>query len=167
MTAEAEQVSGDLSVMGLMVRARMGDQNAWDALVEWYAPLIWSICRRYRLSNADAHDVGQSVWSQLVDQLDRISDPAALPGWLATATRCECERVGGPTPGPQAAERRVTVLEAFLHLPPRDQQLMKLLVQDSPLPFAEISMRMGTSVDSIGPWRHRCLERLRRGLTEP
>ena len=93
MTAEGGPVRGDLSVTGLVTRARNGDQQAWDALVDRYAPLIWSICRRHRLGGADAGDVGQSVWLQLVDQLDRIRDPAALPGWLATTTRRECVRV--------------------------------------------------------------------------
>ncbi len=74
-------------VTDLVTRARNGDQQAWDALVERYAPLIWSICRRHRLAGADADDVGQGVWLQLAEQLDRVRDPAALPGWLATTTR--------------------------------------------------------------------------------
>jgi len=57
------------------------------------APLIWSICWKFRLGHVDAQDVGQSVWLCLVDQLDKIRDPAALPGWLATTTRRECGRV--------------------------------------------------------------------------
>ena len=83
----------DPTVTDLVTRARNGDKQAWDALVERYAPLIWSICRRHRLGGADAEDVGQNVWLQLVDQLDTIRDPAALPGWLATTTRRECGRV--------------------------------------------------------------------------
>ena len=43
-----------LSVTDLVTRAKNGEQQAWDALVERYAPLIWSICRRYRLEEADA-----------------------------------------------------------------------------------------------------------------
>jgi Helix-turn-helix domain len=39
----------DLAVTDLVTRAQDGDQQAWYALVERYAPLIWSICRRYRL----------------------------------------------------------------------------------------------------------------------
>ena len=78
---------------GLVARAGNGDKQAWDELVERYAPLIWSICRRYRLDRADADDVGQIVWLQLVDQLGSIRDPAALPGWLATTTQRECGRV--------------------------------------------------------------------------
>ena len=83
----------DPMVIDLVTRARNGDKQAWEALVERYATLIWSICRRHRLGDGDAEDVGQSVWLQLVDQLNRIRDPAALPGWLATVTRRECLRV--------------------------------------------------------------------------
>ena len=39
----------NLQVIDLVTRAGNGDQEAWDALVERYAPLIWSICRRYQL----------------------------------------------------------------------------------------------------------------------
>jgi Sigma-70 region 2 len=74
-------------VTDLVTRARTGDKLAWDALVERYAPLIWSVCGRYRLSRADAEDAGQSVWLHLAGQLDKIRDPAALPGWLATTSR--------------------------------------------------------------------------------
>src|SRR5271155_2188706 len=40
------------SVTDLVTRARNGDQQAWDALVERYASLIWSICRGHRLGDA-------------------------------------------------------------------------------------------------------------------
>ncbi len=39
----------DDPVVTLVMRARDGDERAWAALVERYAPLIWSLCRRYRL----------------------------------------------------------------------------------------------------------------------
>ncbi len=68
-------------------------EQAWDELVEGYAPLIWSICRRYRLCRAYADDVGRSVWLKLVGQLASLRDPAALPGWPATTTQRECGRV--------------------------------------------------------------------------
>ncbi len=77
----------------LVTGAGNGDQQAWDELVDRYAPLIWSICRRYRLGRADAEDAGQSVWLRLADQLASLRDPAALPGWLATTTQRECGRV--------------------------------------------------------------------------
>ncbi len=176
----------DPVVIDLVARVRNGDRQAWDALVERYAPLTWSICRRHRLGDADAEDVGQSVWLQLVDQLDKVRDPAALPGWLATTTRRECARVLRAVHGPHAAgywldaetipddqaqmadqqvlvaERHAALREAFTHLPPCDQQLIALLIQDPPVPYAEISARLGIPVGSIGPNRSRCLDRLRR-----
>ena len=173
-------------VTDLVTRARTGDKRAWDALVERYAPLIWSICRRYRLGRADAEDVGQSVGLRLAGQLDKIRDPAALPGWLATTTRRECGRVLRTAHGPHApvhapdagslpdqqagaadqellaAERHAALRDALSRLPQDGQQLIALLIADPPVPYAEISTRLGIPVGSIGPNRSRCLDRLRR-----
>jgi RNA polymerase sigma factor (sigma-70 family) len=183
---DARPVRDDQVVIDLVAGARNGDKQAWDALVERYAPLIWSICRRHRLVDADADDVAQSVWLHLVDQLDRVRDPAALPGWLATTTRRECVRVLRAARGPQVtgyavdaetvpdeqartveqdllvAERHAALREAFSHLPPNGQQLIALLIADPPLPYAEISARLGIPVGSIGPNRSRCLDKMRR-----
>ena len=179
-------MSDDSSVPALVARARDGDKQAWDAIVERYAPLIWAICRRYRLDRPDADDVGQSVWLRLVDQLPLIRDPAALPGWIATTTRRECGRLVSaprrrevlgyaqdvaemPDPSPGAAdaevlvaERNAVLREAFRQLPPRCQELIGLLIADPPVPYADISGKLGIPVGSIGPTRARCLERLRR-----
>src|SRR5690348_14617926 len=83
----------DSPVVALVVRAMDGDERAWAALVERSAPLIWSLCRRYRLDTSDIADVGQNVWLLLVNHLGKIREPAALPGWLATTTRRECARI--------------------------------------------------------------------------
>ena len=72
-------------------------------MVERFAPLIWSIGRRYQLGGADAEDVSQAVWLQLVDHLGGVRDPAALAGWLASTTRRECGRVLRRTRRPHAA----------------------------------------------------------------
>src|ERR1700734_3899199 len=84
---DVDQACDGPLVIPLLTRARGGDKRAWDARVEQYAPLIWSICRQYRLGRDDADDIGQSVWMHLVEQLDKIRNPAALAGWLATTPR--------------------------------------------------------------------------------
>ncbi len=176
----------DPLVTDLVTRARNGEKQAWDTIVERYAPLIWSICRRHQLGGTDAEDVGQTVWLQLVDQLDNLREPAALPGWLASTTRRECCLVlratrrlpgGGYVldaeniPDEQSvtaehelllAERNAALREAFTRLPPGYQQMLALLIADPPMPYAEISARLGISVGSIGPYRGRCLDKLRR-----
>src|SRR3977135_3479962 len=83
----------DPHVVALVTRASGGDQGAWHELVDRYAPLVYTICTRYRLNNTDIEDVGQNVWLLLVEQLGKIREPAALPGWLATTTARECLRV--------------------------------------------------------------------------
>jgi DNA-directed RNA polymerase specialized sigma24 family protein len=60
------------------------------------------------------------------------------------------------------AERHAALREAFAQLPTCDQQLIALLIQDPPVPYAEISARLGIPVGSIGLTRIRCLDRLRR-----
>jgi RNA polymerase sigma factor (sigma-70 family) len=191
MTAEPASLRAsprrdDPVVIDLVTRARGGDKQAWDALVERYAPLIWSICRRHGLDDADADDVGQSVWLHLVDQLDRIRDPAALPGWLATTTRRECGRAVRAARGPYPtgyvmdaesipdeqlltaehelliAEQHAALYQAFTDLPPCCRRLIALLTEDPPVPYAQISATMGIPLGSIGPTRRRCLNRLRR-----
>ena len=174
----------DPQVTDLVIRASRGDRQAWDALVERYAPLIWAICCRYRLAGTDAEDVSQAVWLHLVEQLGNLRDPAALPGWLATTTRRECGRVQRATaklpgdgqvlenlPDAQAitaenelltAERHAALREAFARLPAASQQLLALLIADPPLPYAEISARLGIPIGSIGPNRSRCVDKLRR-----
>ena len=93
LTGQASRRRGDPVVTGLVTRARNGDRQAWDELVDRYAPLVWSICRWHRLEAADAQDAAQTVWLTLVEHLDSLRDPAALPGWLATTTRRECGRI--------------------------------------------------------------------------
>jgi hypothetical protein len=41
----ADPACDDLVVIDLVTRARKSDKQAWDALVERYSALIWSICR--------------------------------------------------------------------------------------------------------------------------
>jgi len=183
---DIDKTCDDSVVIDLVASARDGDVRAWDALVERYAPLIWSICRRYRLDRADADDVGQSVWLHLVGHLDKIREPAALAGWLATTTRRECGRLVRAARGPRAvtyaldaenmadahsdmaeqevlaAERHAALREAYSHLPTECQRLVAMLTADPPVPYAEISATLAMPVGSIGPTRSRCLDRMRR-----
>ena len=92
---------GDPAAAALPARAAAGDQGAWDEIVERYAPMVWSICTRFPLSDRDLEDVAQNVWLQLVEQLGKPPEPAALAGWLAAATRRECRRVVTAARGPE------------------------------------------------------------------
>ena len=121
-----------------------------------------------------------------MDHMESIRCPAALPGWLVTTTQRECCRVLDASRRPVAvryaldaenivddrammaeerllaAERHAAIHEAVMDLPKSFQRLISLLIEDPPVPYAEISTRLGIPVGSIGPTRGRCLERLRR-----
>jgi RNA polymerase sigma factor (sigma-70 family) len=170
----------------LVTRARDGDEEAWNQLIDRYAPLVWSICRRNQLSRADTDDVGQTVWLLLVEQLGNLREPAALPGWLATTTQREALRIlrkahryesmgsvadielTADQSAPMieheivAAERAAAVRAALAELPPRCQRLLSMLMSDPPLSYTEISATLPIPMGSIGPQRSRCLDRLRR-----
>jgi RNA polymerase sigma factor (sigma-70 family) len=173
----------DPTVVDLVTRARDGEKNAWDELVERYAPLVFSVCRRYRLAPPDIDDVGQSVWLRLVEHLPGLREPAALPGWIATTTQRECFRLirstsrvepvdlaESPDVPEQAIaeeevlrhERRTILRTAFAELSRRCQLLLALLIQDPPPPYDEISRRLQVPIGSIGPNRARCLTKLRQ-----
>jgi RNA polymerase sigma factor (sigma-70 family) len=176
----------DPSVIALVTRAADGDQAAWNELVDRYAPLVWSICNRYRLNRSDIDDVFQNTWLLLVEHIGKLREPAALPGWLATTTQREClhhlqaahkrhEQAGGepdqlapPVHGDTLVEEEILIAErnaalraAFAELPRHCQQLLGMLMSDPPFSYAQISAALQMKVGSIGPNRARCLERLR------
>jgi RNA polymerase sigma factor (sigma-70 family) len=175
----------DPSVVALVARAAGSDPSAWNEIVDRYAPLVWSICTRYQLSRQDTEDVGQTVWLLLVEQLGKLREPAALPGWLATTTARECLRAATAARKSErlgtllddairfaddvvieeevlTAERNASLRAAFAALPPRCRRLLALLLSDSPPSYAEIAATLDIPVGSIGPQRGRCLGRLRR-----
>lgn len=172
----------------LLARARAGDQQAWDALVDRYSGLVWSVARSHRLGSADAADVHQATWLRLVEHLDAIREPERLGSWLATTARRESlavlRRAGRDLPvgdlltlEPRAAdttgvdddllrrERDRHLWRAFGELAGQCQSVLRLLLLDPPPSYAEISAALDIPIGSIGPTRARCLDQLRRRLT--
>ena len=172
------------SLIDLVSAARAGDKDAWDALVDRFLPLVTCVIAKHRLPPSDADDVNQIVWLRLVEHLNDLREPLALPGWLATIARNESLGIirlrGRMTPvDPQSApweradpepeldaelirqERAVALREATLELAPQRRELLKLLMADPPMSYDEISARLGIPKGSIGPTRARILEQLR------
>jgi RNA polymerase sigma factor (sigma-70 family) len=182
-SAEETRMSQPPDVEQLVEAARAGDADAWDALVDRYLPLVTAVIRRLRLSPADADDVNQTVWLRLVEHLDAVREPRALPGWLATTARHEGLRLikrrardlpvdpAGTTfdtpevvdPGEALVQdlRSHALREAMLDLSEPRRELLLLLLADPPLSYDEISARLGIPRGSIGPTRARALEQLR------
>jgi RNA polymerase sigma factor (sigma-70 family) len=179
-------MTGDGRVADLVARARDGDERAWGELVTRYAPLVRNVCRLYHLDESDTLDVAQAVWLVMLEHLNSLIEPSALPGYIRTTTRREClhlltgkggrqrQELVGEVDGETGdhsealdemlvqAQRHTALLEALADMPPQHQQLIMLLIHDPPLKYAEIGLRLDMSVGSIGPTRARCLEKIRQ-----
>ncbi|MFE5034975.1 RNA polymerase sigma factor [Streptomyces sp. NPDC056683] len=180
--------------VGALVRAAVdGDAAAWKALVEGLSPLVWSVVRAHRLSDADGHEVYQTVWFRFAQHLGRIREPDKAGSWLASTARNECLKVIRgltrllPTDDPQVLDRvsedrtpeqslidaedeadeaeRIRLLwQEFEELGDRCRQLLRVLMASPPPSYVEVSVALGIAVGSIGPLRQRCLRRLRARL---
>lgn len=169
----------------LLAAAARGDQGAWNALVEEFTGLLWSIARGYRLGPEDAGDAVQLTWLRLVENLERIDDPRRLPGWLSTTMRREClqvlRRKGRERPsvvaetmldladaGPpvDAAliedERDRALWKALGAISERCRTLLRVLMASPPPAYVDVAAALGMAVGSIGPTRQRCMTELRR-----
>lgn len=168
-----------------------GEQAAWDALVERYSALIFSIPLKYGLSEPDAADVFQSVCVTLLEKLASIRDPRGLPAWIITTTTRHCwaqlrlrnrelsrlstgeltveEEPADPDPLPDeevlALERQHQVRSAVSQLPANCKRLLEALFSDTAgQSYQELAEAMGIPLNSLGPTRARCLGKLKKLL---
>jgi RNA polymerase sigma factor (sigma-70 family) len=75
----------------LVGRCRAGDAAAWNELVERFSRYVYAICTQgFRLSEHDAEDVFQDVFTRVYTHLDRLRDDEAFRPWLAQLTRRTC-----------------------------------------------------------------------------
>ncbi|MFE6282268.1 RNA polymerase sigma factor [Streptomyces sp. NPDC057877] len=184
----------DRADVGALVQSAVdGDAAAWKALVEGLSPLVWSVVRAHRLSDADAHEVYQTVWFRFAQHLGRIREPEKTGSWLASTARHESLKVIRssrrltPTDDPQLldrvsedrtpeqslldseeaaaqSERIRRMWQEFEELGERCRQLLRVLMSSPPPSYQEVSAALGIAVGSIGPLRQRCLRRLRARL---
>jgi RNA polymerase sigma factor (sigma-70 family) len=176
-------------VATLVSRAAAGDEGAWHEIVGRYSGLLWSLARSYGLATQQASDVVQTAWLRLVEHIGDLRQPERVGAWLATTTRREALRTvaaqrreeprdderawdqpAEPQDAPDAAlihrEERAQLLAALADLPPRQQQLLRVLSADPAPSYQEVADVMGMPVGSIGPTRARALQRLRTALTD-
>ena len=184
----------DESDLQLVSACRLGDQLAWEKLVRRYQRLIYAIPRRAGLSEDQAAEIFQDVFTTLFEKLNDIEDPERLQAWLVTTTRrrtlrtisrmpdrlrsdsddeetsrAEAMRDESPLPDEQLLilEEQHRIRTAVSQLDPRCQTLVELLFyQREPPTYAEVAKVLGVPEGSVGPTRARCLGKLLRILTK-
>lgn len=181
---------GPQDLLARLVKAAAdGDAGAWGQLVDRFASLLWSVCRKYRLTEEDAADVVQLTWLRLLEHLDRIRDPQRLAGWLATTCRHECQALlrksrslrsvepeqmdrladdGSLVDEPLlTAEEHAALWQAFQLLSEWCQRVLRELIvdaEDGPPSYRLAAARLQSPPGSLGPTRARCLTQLRKLL---
>ena len=170
----------------LVSRCLNNDSEAWDALVEKYARLVYSVPFRYGLAVPDAEEVFHTVWTKVVEKLSTLRDVTKLSSWLITTASRESwrlirgrqtaqiktppvptEQIEIPSPDPsveaiQLLEEQQLVHEALKQMPDRWRHLFWHLYYDPLEPsYNDIASHLGIPVDSIGRQRARCLEKLK------
>jgi len=170
----------------LVAECLQGNQNAWEAMVEKYRNLVYSVPVKYRMPPQDAADVFQAVWTELFAELPKLRSAGALRSWLITVAGHKCyqwkrqqvtqdqaedatlELVDPQASYPdwrQVVEREQMLRDALFQLPPRCREMVRLLFyQQPPLPYKEVAEKLGLAEGSIGFIRGRCLKKLRTVL---
>ncbi|WP_414936127.1 RNA polymerase sigma factor [Amycolatopsis sp. cmx-11-51] len=150
----------------------------WDVKV--VSAAVLSALKTYRLSEADAKDVCQEAWLELLRAPGVLRDEANLRAWLTTTARRRALRMitrsrretPRPLPGPDTtpeaevvrAERDRALWAAVDCLPDLHRRLIWLLAHRPELSYAQLAGELGISPASIGRVRRRCLDRLERAL---
>ena len=177
----------------LLLACRRGDESAWEALVNRYQRLIYTIPRRAGLDEDQAAEVFQDVFTTFFEKLDDIEQPDRLQAWLVTTARRmtwrfisrqkisrrfvvnedegfdEASEIVDETLLPDEVilklEEQHRVRVALSALDERCHKLLTMLFYtDEPPAYSEIAARIGVPEGSIGPTRARCLQKLLRLL---
>jgi RNA polymerase sigma factor (sigma-70 family) len=166
-----------------------GNEEAWSLLIEKYKALIFSVPVKYGLPQHEAAEVFQATCVELLQRLPELRKPRALPKWLALVAHHQCYRwkqqqqrlvsrdAGPDLPVPetpavaenllQQTEEEQMLREALGGLSPQCRRLMEMLFfEHPPRSYSEAAAALGLGLGSIGFTRQKCLQRLRRRLSE-
>jgi RNA polymerase sigma factor (sigma-70 family) len=169
----------ELTDAQLVGRCRDGEPGAWDELVERFSRYVYAIAvRAYRLSDHDAEDVFQDVFTRTFERLDSLRDDAAIRPWIAQLTRNACVdrlRAGGreqpsELPGGEEVDATLEQLDEALDvheglrtLPEHCREILdRFFARDES--YRTIGEALDLPAGTIASRISRCLRRLRAQL---
>ncbi len=176
----------------LVKLCRRGDETAWNALVDRYQRLVFTIPRRAGLSEEQASDVFQEVFMTLFEKLDEIEQPEKVRSWLVTTAKfktwgtvrsekgfyspsteeeMEFEMASLKDNSPLAEdvliqlEQQHLIRTALKELEERCRTILAMLYLTEPsASYAEVAAEIKVGETSISPLRSRCLKKLAKIL---
>lgn len=176
----------------LIEACRRGSEIAWDALVDRYQRLIFTVSRRAGLSEEQAADVLQEVFLTLFEKLDDIEQPERIRSWIVTTAKfktwgairrnkgiyspvtedaMELEMANLPDSAPLADARLIELEEQHLirtalkELEERCRTILAMIyLRETAASYAAVAAAIGVGETSISPMRARCLQKLAKIL---
>ena len=174
----SELTAAAVTDAALVARCRTGDDAAWRELVDRFSRYVYAIAvQGFRLSQQDAEDVFQEVFTRVYERLDSLREDEAIRPWIAQLTRRLCIdrlRAGAresdadidelPELGAEddltALEEAFDVHEAMAELPETCRQILdRFYARDES--YRTIGDNLGLPAGTIASRISRCLDKLR------
>lgn len=164
----------------LVARCRRGDEDAWRELVTRFSRYVYAICcQAYRLSQEDAEEVFQEVFTRTYEHLEKLRSDEAIRPWIGQLTRRTCidrlragsrEEIVDPDTMPGGADETMETLdeafavhEAMATLSENCREILdRFFAQDES--YHTIGAALGIPSGTIASRISRCLSRLREAL---
>jgi RNA polymerase sigma factor (sigma-70 family) len=161
----------------LVRRCRIGDEAAWEALVNRFSDYVFAILTRgFGLDASAAEDVFQEVFSRAFRRLHTLDEDGAIKPWIAQltrraaidrlrATRSESDiealpETGSADPAFDLIEQAVTVQRALAELPETYGEVVeRFFIRDES--YQTIAAELGLSPGTIASRISRGLSMLR------
>ncbi|SMX64241.1 RNA polymerase sigma-70 factor, ECF subfamily [Brevibacterium aurantiacum] len=174
-------------IVTLVVRAREGDIDAFESLVDRYETKLLRFCLRTLGDRQDAEDVVQDTLVQAWKSMNTLSEPAAFGTWIYRLASNKCtdmlrRRMARPSDAQDPDDMRIhadnrvsveksvearTALEHFsevLQTLSSQQRVTWVLHQMEGLSYAEVATTLGVSEGSVRGRIHRARAALVEGM---
>lgn len=174
-------------IVTLVVRAREGDIDAFEALVDRYETKLLRFCLRTLGDRQDAEDVVQDTLVQAWKSMNALTEPAAFGTWIYRLASNKCtdllrRRMARPSDaqdpddmsihadGRASVEKSVEARTALQHFSDvlqtlsSEQRVTWVLHQMEGLSYAEVATTLGISEGSVRGRIHRARTAIMEGM---
>ena len=185
-----DQPDQDIS---LMLRARDGDEKAFEALVERHKTRVFHLAYRFLGNATEAQDAAQEIFVKVYQARQTYEPTAKFTTWLYTIAKNTClksltrahptvsldEEIGAgqdkvkrqvadpnmPTPSEQMLQsEEAAVVQSAIDGLPEQQRTAVILSRSDELSYDEIATVMGCSAKAVKSLLHRARVELKEQL---
>lgn len=165
----------------LVSRARVGDREAWTALVAEFTDVATGLAAGWSGDRSAADDIAQDAFVIAFERLGDLVDPQAFPAWFVTVVRSAAHRrtrrdarafsspsaAAGTGPDPLdvvvSDDETERLRDAVEHLPEHERSVIALHYLAG-LPYARVAALLGISMSAAKKRAFSARQRLKEAL---